>query len=78
MANQEIYEALKKEYDAIGDEIRKLHQQQNQIQKEMSKACPHPPEALIKVDNEGPFGLDEWDEEEEKYKCTQCFRYFTK
>ena len=63
------YHRLKKEYDEITQTILDLYQKQGEIRDLMEKACTH--ERLVEVQPD-PF------EEETKFKCKDCYCYFTK
>ena len=63
------YHQLKKEYDAITETILELYQKQGEIRNLMEKACTH--ERLVEVESD-PF------EDETKFKCKDCYRYFSK
>lgn len=70
------YLKLKQEHDEITVEIQKLNKKQNEIRKSMREVCTH--ENTIKVDNGLYYDELIGIEEETKFKCTDCYRYFTK
>lgn len=72
---KQTYEELKMQYDEVGKELVVLYAKQSELQELMAEACPH--KKLIKVhsDSDSVFYLGE-EEEEEKHKCTDCYRYF--
>lgn len=63
----DTYLRLKKEYDDITKQISSLYTKQRNTRELMEQACIH--NNLIEVDSD-PFL-------ETKYKCKDCFRYFT-
>jgi hypothetical protein len=70
------YRRLKQKYDDISKRISDLHAEQRNIRELMEQACTH--ENLLKVDAE-PFLVDIYVEDEEaKFKCADCYRYFAK
>lgn len=62
------YRRLKKEYDDIEQTILNLYRKQGDIRALMEQACTHV--RLVEVQPD-PF------EEETKFKCKDCYRYFT-
>ena len=69
------YRELKKQYDEISVQIRELYAKQRAIRDKMAKACTH--KRLDKVEPD-PFLMNIGvDEEETRYKCRDCFGYFT-
>jgi hypothetical protein len=69
------FKILKQRYDEIGEQIRKLQKEQIEIRDLMAKECPH--ENLIRVKPD-PFLLEnDLEDDEVKYKCQDCFEYFT-
>lgn len=66
----DAYNKYKSEYDAIDEQIAKLHEKQNQLLESMREVCPH--KKLIDVVPD-PYDF----EAEQKYKCKTCYRYFT-
>lgn len=70
------FKKLKQKYDEISEQIRKLQKEQVKIRDLMAKECPH--ENLIRVESD-PFLLEnDLENDEVKYKCRDCFEYFTK
>lgn len=69
------YRRLKQKYDDISKQISSLYQEQSRVRDLMEKACTH--ENLIKVDPEPFFDLIDIEDKETKFKCTDCYRYFT-
>ncbi|WP_121616618.1 hypothetical protein [Virgibacillus halodenitrificans] len=69
----EKYRRLKQKYNDIDKQISNLHAEQREIRNLMEQVCTH--ENVIKMDID-PF-LHIKVEEETKYKCTDCYRYFT-
>lgn len=72
----EEYKRLKAEYDQVGREISALHDRQNTIRDLMEEACTHfdlleiiPDSYLVSI------GVED---DEIKFKCKDCYRYFTK
>lgn len=72
----ETYRTLKQKYDDINKQILDLHKEQRKIRNLMEQACTH--KNLIKVENDGFMTSFEIEEEEEKFKCKDCYRYFSK
>lgn len=70
------YKRLKKEYDEIGVEIQKLHEKQNEVHGLIQEACTHG--RYSEVQPYYPMDFMGSDDEETKYKCKDCYRYFTK
>lgn len=68
------YRRLKQKYDDISKQISDLYTEQRNIRDLMEQACTH--ENLIRLDADA-FLVD-IDDEEEKFKCKDCYRYFTK
>lgn len=70
------FKNLKQRYDEINEQIRKLQKEQIKIRNLMAKECPH--ENLICIEPD-PFLLEnDLEDNEVKYKCRDCFEYFTK
>lgn len=70
------YRRLKQKYDDISKQILDLHAEQRNIRDLMEQVCTH--ENLIKVDAD-PFLIDiDVEDEETKFKCVDCYRYFAK
>lgn len=70
------YRRLKQKYDDISKQISNLHKEQSHIRNLMEEVCTH--ENLIKVDPEPFFDLIDVVDEETKFKCNDCYRYFSK
>lgn len=71
MDNQ--FQILKQQYNEIGSQIKELRKKQRSIREKMSEVCSH--ENPIKLDSD--FILSGIDETDLKYKCQDCFEYFT-
>ena len=69
---------LKREYDNISVEIRKLYNKQREIRDKMAKECTH--ENLDSVESDPllvAMGIEDNSEYEKRYKCRDCFEYVT-
>ncbi|MFY0516275.1 hypothetical protein ACOMCU_00395 [Lysinibacillus sp. UGB7] len=72
----EEYKRLKAEYDQVGREISALHDRQNELRDLMEEACTH--SDLLKIEPDSYLVGIGVEDDEVKYKCKDCYRYFTK
>lgn len=69
------YKQLKSEYDQVGREISALHDRQNELRDLMEKVCTH--SDLLKIIPDSFLVGMGVEDDELKYKCKDCYRYFS-
>lgn len=63
------------EYEEISLKIQELYAKQRVLQKEMQNTCPH--ERVVKVNVESFLTDSNIEKHTERYRCRDCFCYFT-
>lgn len=68
-------ELLRQQHDEYDKEILKLHQDKQQVIRDMQAVCTHDNTTVIEPD---PFLEEMGVDDEVKVKCQDCFKYFEK